>query len=76
MGHPASRGYGDVVRKDPEARESRVPATAIWTVAGLMLGLAFGVVISSVAVPVIIGAVVGLLFGLFTTRTRFTPEDD
>jgi len=64
------------MKRGPQDRESRVPAIAIWTVCGLLLGLAFGVVISNVALPVLSGAVVGFLYGLYTTRRKITPDDD
>ena len=64
------------MRKDPRARESRLPAIAIWTVIGALLGVAFSLAFASFPVPVVIGAVLGLAYGLFATRARFTPDDD
>ena len=68
--------YVGRVKKDPNARESRLPAIAIWTVSGLLVGLALGLVISSFPVPAIAGLVLGLGYGLFATRKKFVPEDD
>jgi len=65
------------VKKDPQARESRAPAVAIWTVTGLLLGFAFSIVVGGgVLVPTLVGAAIGLLFGLFITRTKPGPIDD
>lgn len=73
---PVGRGgYGGPVRKNPDAREPRAPAIVIWTVTGVLVGLALGVVLGNFAVPMTIGAAVGLLYGFFTTRPRGTPND-
>ena len=32
------------MRNDPELREPRLPAVAIWTLTGLLMGLALGIV--------------------------------
>lgn len=65
------------MRNDPQSRDPRAPAVAIWTVTGLLLGLAFGIVVGGgVLVPVLVGAVLGALFGLFITRTKLGPIDD
>lgn len=64
------------MRKDPQYRESRIPALLIWTATGLLAGLAIALVSSSFPVPVLIGAALGLAYGLFATRTRFTPDED
>ncbi len=65
------------MRKDPQAREPRAPAVAIWTVTGLLLGLAFTIVVGGVVVvQTLVGATLGLLFGLFITRTKPGPIDD
>jgi fatty acid desaturase len=69
-------GYRDAVRKDPQSRESRAPAIAIWTVSGLLVGLAFGIVVGGVLVPMLVAAVLGALFGLFTTRSKPGSIDD
>ena len=63
------------MRKNPDAREPRAPAIAIWTVTGLLVGLALGVVLGNLAVPMTIGAAVGVLYGFFTTRPRDPPSD-
>ena len=64
------------MKKDPNARESRLPAVAIWTVSGLLLGLAFGLVVSSFPIPAVVGVAIGLAFGLFITRAKFVPDED
>ena len=64
------------MRNDPQSREPRAPAVAIWAVTGLLVGLAFGIVVGGVLVPMLIGAVMGAIFGLFTTRTKPGPIDD
>ena len=69
-------GYRGAVRRDPQSREPRAPAIAIWAVSGLLAGLAFGIVVGGVLVPMLVGAVLGALFGLFTTRVKPGPIDD
>lgn len=65
------------MRKDPQARDPRAPAVAIWTVTGLLLGLAFSIVVGGgVLVPTLVGAAIGLLFGLYITRTKPGRIDD
>ena len=64
------------MRNDPQSREPRAPAVAIWAFFGLLLGLALGIVVGGVLVPMLVGAVLGALFGLFTTRTKLGPIDD
>ncbi len=64
------------MNKDPSAREPRGPAIAIWTVAGLALGLAFGVVAGNALLTLATGALLGVLFGVFTTRPKARPLDD
>ena len=72
-----SAGYRDMVRKDPQSRDPRAPAVAIWTVTGVLLGLAFGIVVGGgPRVPVLVGAILGLLLGLYITRTKPGPIDD
>ena len=76
IGPPGPTGYRDAVSKDPQSREPRAPAVAIWAVTGLLLGVAFGIVVGGVLVPALVGAVLGALFGLFITRTKLGPIDD
>ncbi len=64
------------MKKDPQFHEPRAPAIAIWAVTGLLLGVAFGIVVGGVLVPASVGAGLGGLFGLFTTRRRPGPIDD
>ena len=64
------------MRNDPQSREPRAPAVAIWASSGLLFGLAFGIVVGGVLVPMLVGAVLGALFGLFTTRTKPGSIDD
>ncbi len=64
------------MRNDPTFNEPRCPAIAIWTVSGLLLGLAVSIVGGFFPVPLVVGAVIGLAVGLFVTRAKYTPEDD
>ncbi len=64
------------MQNDPNWREPRAPAVAIWTLCGLLVGVAAGFVLGSLALPVIVGVLGGLGYGLFTTRRRRLPEDD
>lgn len=64
------------MRKDPQRRESRLPAIAIWTVTGLLVGVAISVVVSSFPIPLLVGGAIGLSYGLFATRPKFTPDED
>jgi hypothetical protein len=64
------------VHNDPNRREPRAPAVAVWTLSGLLVGVAGGFVLGSFALPVIVCGLVGLGYGLFTTRRRQVPEDD
>jgi len=64
------------VRRNPDDREPRAPAVAVWTVTGLLAGVALAIVLGIVVLPVAFGAIAGLLFGLYTTRTKHTPTDD
>ncbi len=68
-------GYGDAV-PNPDARDPRAPAIAIWTLTGALVGLAGGVVFSNVPLLVVMFAVIGLLYGLYTTRPKHTPDED
>ncbi len=71
-----SHGYGGRVRSDPDAREPRAPAIAIWTLSGLIVGVAAGVISGSFLVAMAIFGGLGLLYGVFATRRRDMPEDD
>ena len=64
------------VRSDPNWREPRWPAVAIWTVTGLLAGVALAVVLNLWILGPIVGVGLGLLYGVFTTRRRNVPEDD
>ena len=64
------------MRKDPEFREPRLPAIAIWTLIGLLVGVALGVFTGLLLLLPIVGAALGLLYGLYSTRVKFVPEDD
>ena len=64
------------MRNDPEAREPRLPAVAIWTLTGLLMGLALGIVTGELLVAVLLGGLLGLSWGMFTTRSRQRPLDD
>ena len=64
------------MRNDPDFREPRLPAVAIWTVTGLLLGLAFTIVAGNFPLPALIGGVLGLLGGLYLTRVKKAPGDD
>jgi len=76
VGRRLTAGYGGRVKKDPAFKEPRLPAIAIWTVTGLLLGLAFTVVVGGTIIPIAIGAAFGLLYGLYSTRVKQVPEDD
>ena len=69
-------GYGDRVRKAPDAKEPRAPAVAIWTFTGAFAGLAAGVVLSNLVLLILIGGLLGLAFGMYMTRPKHTPSDD
>jgi uncharacterized membrane protein len=64
------------VRHDPDKREPRAPAVAIWTVIGLLVGVAVTIVSGSFPIPAIICGLLGLAYGLYTTRVKYTPSDD
>ena len=64
------------MKDDPNWREPRAPAIAIWTFTGLLFGVAAAVVLSLWVLAPVVGAGLGLLYGLFTTRRRQIPEDD
>jgi hypothetical protein len=64
------------VAKDPTWREPRAPAIAIWTITGLLVGVAAAVVLSLWVLAPVVGAGLGLLYGLYTTRRREVPGDD
>ena len=64
------------MRRNPADREPRAPAVAIWTVTGLMLGVAVSIVVGSFPIPVVICGLIGLAVGLYTTRVKYTPSDD
>jgi hypothetical protein len=64
------------VRNDPELHEPRLPAVAIWTFTGLLMGLALGIVTSAMVIALVLGGLLGLSWGLFTTRERQRPVDD
>ena len=49
---------------------------AIWTLVGLLVGLAASIVTGSFPIPLIICGLIGLAFGLFMTRVKYTPSDD
>lgn len=49
---------------------------AIWTVTGLLAGVAVAIVTGSFVVSIVICALLGLAYGLFTTRTKHVPMDD
>jgi hypothetical protein len=71
-----SCGRGRAVREDPDRREPRAPAIVIWTVTGLLAGVAVSVVTGSFLIPVVICALIGLAFGVYLTRVKYTPSDD
>ena len=64
------------MRHNPDEREPRAPAIAIWTVIGLLLGVAVSIVMGSFPIPVVVCGLIGLAYGLYTTRTKYTPTDD
>ena len=64
------------MRHNPDEREPRAPAVAIWTVTGLLAGVAVSVVMGSFPVPALICGLIGMAYGLYTTRARYTPSDD
>lgn len=69
-------GYRGPVQKDPNWREPRAPAIAIWTLTGLLVGVAAAVVLSLWVLAPVVGTGLGLLYGLYSTRHRELPEDD
>ena len=73
---PRLPGYGCPVRNDPNEREPRWPAILIWTVSGLLLGLALSIIGGVLPVPLLVGGGIGLAVGLFVTRVKYVPEDD
>jgi hypothetical protein len=75
VGVHETRGYGDRMRTDPD-RESRWPAVAVWTISGVLAGLALTVIAGSFPVPMLIGTALGLAWGLFSTRKKFVPDED
>ena len=64
------------MRNDPNWREPRWPAILIWTIAGLLVGVAGGIVLVLIVLLPVVGTGLGLLYGLFTTRRRQVPDDD
>ena len=64
------------MKDDPTFREPRWPAVAIWTVCGLLLGVAFSIVVGAFPIPAVVGGIIGLLVGLYQTRVKYTPDDD
>lgn len=64
------------VRNDPNSREPRAPAVVIWTIFGLLVGVAGGIALGSFLLPLVVCTGCGLLFGLFTTRYKHVPDDD
>ena len=64
------------MRNDPNFNEPRWPAVLIWTVSGMLVGLAVSIIGGIFPVPFIICAVIGLAVGLFVTRVKYVPEDD
>jgi hypothetical protein len=64
------------VQNDPNWREPRAPAIAVWTITGLLVGVAAAVVLSLWVLAPVVGTGLGLLYGLYTTRRRQVPEDD
>ena len=64
------------MRSNPDEREPRAPAVAIWTVTGLFAGVAVSVVAGSFPIPAIVCGLIGLGFGLYMTRVKITPSDD
>jgi hypothetical protein len=64
------------VQKDPNWREPRAAAIAIWTITGLLVGVAAAVVLNLWVLAPVVGTGLGLLYGLYTTRPRQVPEED
>lgn len=64
------------MKNDPDWREPRAPAIAVWAVTGLLVGIAAAVVLNLWILAPIVGTGLGLLYGLYTTRRRQVPEDD
>ena len=64
------------MRNDPTLSEPRWPAVLIWTVSGLLLGLAVSIIGGLFPIPLLVGGVLGLVVGLFVTRAKYLPEDD
>ncbi len=48
----------------------------IWTLSGLLMGVAMGIVLGAFPLPQVIFGLLGLAFGLFTTRHKEVPDDD
>ncbi|ACV80549.1 hypothetical protein [Nakamurella multipartita] len=63
------------MRNDPTRREPRAPAVAVWTLFGVLVGVAGGILFGSFLLPVVVGTGLGLLFGLFTTRKMHLPDE-
>ncbi len=64
------------MRNDPNVTEPRWPAILIWTVSGLLLGLAVSIIGGFFPVPLVVGGLIGLAVGLRATRVTYVPEDD
>ena len=64
------------MRRNPDEREPRALAVAIWTVTGLLAGVAVSIVMGNFPLPVVICGAIGLAFGFYTTRVKYTPSDD
>lgn len=64
------------MRDDPDRREPRAPAIAIWTITGLLAGVAVSIATGSFPIPVIVCGLIGLAFGFYLTRVKYTPSDD
>ena len=63
------------MRNDPTRREPRAPAVAVWTLFGVLVGVAGGILFGSFLLPVVVGTGLGLLYGLFTTRKMHLPDE-
>jgi hypothetical protein len=48
---------------------------AVWTLFGVLVGVAGGILFGSFLLPVVVGTGLGLLFGLFTTRKMHLPDE-
>lgn len=64
------------MKNDPDWREPRAPAIAVWAITGLLVGIAAAVVLNLWILAPVVGTGFGLLYGLYTTRRRQLPEDD